>query len=90
MQIKIGLLIVVFIFLMGCRTLPRYMDECEISEEWIGEVEECKEKVEMREDRIVNKKIREAREEALAKRCWATRRGIWDKRTGTCKGWNML
>jgi len=90
MQIKIELLIVGLIFLMGCRTLPKYMDECDISAEWIGEVQECKDKVIAREDRIASDKIQEEREEALSKQCWQVQRGIWDKRLGRCRDWNML
>jgi len=90
MKIKIGLLIAALIFLMGCRTLPRYMDECDISAEWVGEVEECKEKVLAREDRKAQDKIDEAMEEALAGKCWREQRGIWDKRSGRCRDWNML
>jgi len=90
MKIKIGLLIAGLIFLMGCRTLPKYMDECDISAEWIGEVQECKDKVIAREDRQAKEAHQELLDKALAEKCWREQRGLWDKNSGRCRDWNLL
>ncbi len=78
------------VMLMGCETTPKYIDDCEEIFIVEQEINDCKDRVVEKEDRIVKKQQREATEEALSRRCWQVERGVWDKRTGSCKSWNML
>ena len=90
MQIRIGILIASLIVLMGCRTLPDTIAECQEIFSIEQEMVDCEERVLKREDRRVKKKADEAAEDALAGKCWREQRGIWDKNSGRCRDWSML
>ena len=70
--------------MMGCRTLPDTVAECQEIFSIEQEMIDCEERVLKREDRRAQALIDQAKEEALAKKCWRERRGVWDKNNQRC------